>query len=176
MNICPSLLSPGSCTMYDTPLEPSFRSSKAISALLGPSTAMLRPPAPASLVQILNSATHDTEAETESATLSKMKHTHTHTNNRATTPTWYSSLCSLQAWPSSTDLMRAALSQWANCELERAARHVHAVVFHTNGVHARLGGDKTNAISVVLSLHDVGLVNLSGRACHLSRHVRYADL
>lgn len=42
--------------MYDTPQDPSLWSSKAISALLGPSTAMERPPAPASLVHMLNSA------------------------------------------------------------------------------------------------------------------------
>lgn len=47
---------PGSWAMYETPQVPSLRSSKEISALLGPSTAMARPPAPASLVQILNSA------------------------------------------------------------------------------------------------------------------------
>lgn len=47
---------PGSWATYETPQDPSLRSSKEISALLGPSTAMARPPAPASLVQMLNSA------------------------------------------------------------------------------------------------------------------------
>ena len=42
--------------MYDTPQDPSLWSSKAISALLGPSTAIDSPPAPASRVHILNSA------------------------------------------------------------------------------------------------------------------------
>ena len=47
---------PGSVTTYETPQEPSFLSSKLISAFDGPSTAIDRPPAPASLVKIENSA------------------------------------------------------------------------------------------------------------------------
>lgn len=48
---------PGSWATYETPHDPSFLSSKEISARLGPSTAMDRPPAPASRVHTLNSAT-----------------------------------------------------------------------------------------------------------------------
>lgn len=48
---------PGSWATYETPHDPSFLSSKEISARLGPSTATDRPPAPASWVHTLNSAT-----------------------------------------------------------------------------------------------------------------------
>ena len=53
---------------------------------------------------------------------------------------------------------------------------MHAVVFHTHCVHTRLGGNKTDAVGVVFSLHDFCLVNLAWRAGHLSSHIRYADL
>lgn len=96
--------------------------------------------------------------------------------NNAATLTWYSSFCSLQAWTSSTNLMSPALPQGADGELERAARHMHAIVFDAHGVHARLSGDEANAVGVVLSLHDLGLVNLARWAGHLSGHVRNADL
>lgn len=98
------------------------------------------------------------------------QHTHTHTQ------TWFSSLCSLQAWSSSTNLMSPAFSQGADRKLEGAARHMLPVVSHTHSVNTRLSGDKTNAVGVVLSLHDVRLVNLARRAGHLSCHVCYADL
>lgn len=98
------------------------------------------------------------------------------TNNPAKTPTWHSSLCSLQAWPSSTDLMSPTLSQGADGKLEGTARHMHAIVLHTHSVHTRLGGHKANAVRVVFSLHNVRFVNLARRAGHLSRHVCYADL
>lgn len=41
---------PGSVTVYVTPHDPSFLSSKSTSAFDGPSTAMDNPPAPASRV------------------------------------------------------------------------------------------------------------------------------
>ena len=99
-----------------------------------------------------------------------------HSNNPATALTWNSSFRSFQAGPSSTNLMSPAFSERADCKLERAARYVHAIVFHTHGVHPRLGGDETNAVGVVLSLHDVSFVNLTRRTGHLSSHVCDADL
>jgi hypothetical protein len=50
-----SKYSPGSETRYETSHEPSLRSVKLISALLGPSTEMASWPLPASLVHTLNS-------------------------------------------------------------------------------------------------------------------------
>lgn len=71
--------------------------------------------------------------------------------------------------------MGAALSQGADSKLEGTAGHVYVIVLHTDGVHARLRGNEADAVGVVFALHDVGFVNLTSRAGHLSRHVRYAD-
>lgn len=49
--------------MYDAPQDPSLWSSKVISALLGPSTAIDSPPAPASRVHMLNSAVEAHESK-----------------------------------------------------------------------------------------------------------------
>lgn len=71
--------------------------------------------------------------------------------------------------------MGAALSQGADCKLEGTAGHVYVIVLHTDGVHARLRGNKADAVGVVFAVHDVGFVNLTRRAGHLSRHVGDAD-
>lgn len=50
LNLIETKYSPGSATLYVTPHDPSFLSSKSSSAFDGPSTAIDRPPAPASRV------------------------------------------------------------------------------------------------------------------------------
>lgn len=72
--------------------------------------------------------------------------------------------------------MSSTFSQRAHSELEGTSRHMHAIVFHTHSVDTCLSGDEANAVGVVLSFHDVSLVDLSRRAGHLSGHVGYADL
>lgn len=72
--------------------------------------------------------------------------------------------------------MSSAFTQGPDGKLEGASGHVHAVVLDADRVHAGLGGDEADAVGVVLSLHDVGLVDLTRGAGHLGRHVRYADL
>lgn len=84
-----------------------------------------------------------------------------HAESRSTTPTWYSSFCSLQAWTSRPDLVGPALSQGPDSELEGTAGHVAALVLYTDGVHAGLRGNKADAVGVVFSLHDVGFVALA---------------
>lgn len=123
--------------------------------MLGPSTAMLRPPAPASLVQMENSASGRRRAgEPHGGNNADVE-------NPSTAPTWYSSFCSLQARASRSDLVGPALSQGADSELEGTARHVSALVLYTDGVHAGLGGNEADAVGVVLPLHDVGFVGLA---------------
>lgn len=117
---------------------------------------MLRPPAPASLVQMLNSAKEQNRGV--SFTRGKTHTAHTHT---PIAPTWYSSLGPLQARPPGANFVGSTLTQGPDGKLEGAAGHVHAVVLDTDRVHARLGGDEADAVGVVLSLHDVGFVDLT---------------
>ncbi|KAF3856763.1 hypothetical protein F7725_017486 [Dissostichus mawsoni] len=102
------------------PQDPSLRSSKEISALLGPSTAMERPPAPASLVQILKLSWRERERYRGEGSRTSCPH-----------------------------LGGSPLSQGPHSELEGAAWHVHTPVPHTHAVHAHLRGNEAHTVGVV---------------------------
>lgn len=152
-------------------------SSKEISALLGPSTAIARPPAPASLVQMLNSAGEERIrcVSTPSPRIS-IRFGQRSQKTQQQHSTWLSRLRRVQAGASCSDLGGAALAERPHGELEGAAHHVLFIRFHTHPVHAHLGGHKAHTVGVVADGNKLGGTDASRGGLDLGSDVLQVDI
>lgn len=72
--------------------------------------------------------------------------------------------------------MGTSLSKRTHGELEGRSGDMLTLILHTDCVHTHLRGHEANAVCVVFSLHDLGLVYFARWTGHLSSHVCDADL
>lgn len=161
---------------------------------------MDRPPAPASLVQILNSAekhqTHlspsallttggreattrkkkggnrkwRTEKKKRRQKEEEEKKKKKRRRREGNQPTWDPCDSSVQAGPSCSDLVGPSLSQGPHSELEGAAGDVLAAVLDIDSVGSHFLRDEAHAVGAAPSIHNVSIQGFPTGAGHLSRH------